>query len=179
MECLKPILPYLDFEKSYGLEFMVRKRWGGYTNWMSYTLSKSMACFGSLNGGMAFPTDFGRTHHLKWNHHWVVKKWDFAVTYHAQSGGRYTPVASLTASGGILFDSRNKATLPSYHRFDVSIQYLFEQPRLRGSLGATMFNALDTRNHHQLQYSSIDNALRNRHLYALSRVGNVFVLLKF
>jgi len=57
---------------SYGLEFLLQKREGKTTGWLSYTWSRSFREFENLNFGRKFPFKYDRKHDVSLfvNHQW-------------------------------------------------------------------------------------------------------------
>ena len=136
-----------------GLEMMLRKRWGPYTQWLSYTASQADVQFDSLNNGQAFPADFDQRRAIGWAHHLAVKRWLFSMTWSAHSGRPYTPPTGIsfdsTQTAAVAYGPRNSARLPYYSRVDFSAQYHFGgQKRLQGTIGLSAFNLF---NHVNLQ----------------------------
>jgi hypothetical protein len=183
-------------EYANGFEFLLRKRWGVYTHWLSYTLSRSLAQFDSINGGNPFPTDFDQTGTLNWAHQFEWRRWSLSVAFNIHTGRPYTPpkgIRTFTDANGVVqreveYGLRNSARLPNHWRMDVSAQYRFSVGRLRASSGLSVFNFTNHLNlesrtffvetttdaNGQTQYSV--GAL-NRVL--LGRIVNIFVLLRF
>ena len=116
--------------KSYGIELFVKKNFGRFTGWLSYTWSKTTQQFPELNRGVEFPPSFDRRHNFslagsyELNKHWTVSA-DF-VFYTGRSltlpAGRISvPINGSLYDGNYYdFTSRNNVRLRSYHRLDVS-----------------------------------------------------------
>lgn len=136
-----------------GLELMLRKRWGPYTQWLSYTASQTDVQFDSLNNGQAFPADIDQRRAIGWAHHLAVKRWLFSATWTYHSGRPYTPPTGIALDSAqnatVEYGPRNSARLPDYSRLDVSAQYQFGgQKRFQGTIGLSVFNFF---NHANLQ----------------------------
>ncbi len=116
--------------KSYGIELFIKKNFGRFTGWASYTLSKTTQQFAELNRGLAFPASFDRRHNFslvgtyELSKHWTVSA-DF-VYYTGRAltlpAGRISvPVNGSLYDGNYYdFTSRNNVRLRSFHRLDVS-----------------------------------------------------------
>ena len=136
-----------------GLEIMLRKRWGPYTQWLSYTGSQTDVQFDSLNNGQAFPADIDQRRAVGWAHHLAVKRWLFSITWTYHSGRPYTPPTGValdsTQTAVVAYGPRNSARLPDYSRLDFSAQYQFGgKKRFQGTVGLSAFNLF---NHANLQ----------------------------
>ncbi len=116
--------------KSYGIELFVKKNFGRFTGWASYTWSKTTQQFAELNRGIEFPASFDRRHNFslvgtyELGKHWTVSA-DF-VFYTGRAltlpAGRISvPVNGSLYDGNYYdFTSRNNVRLRNYHRLDVS-----------------------------------------------------------
>ncbi len=78
----------------YGSEFLLQKKEGATTGWISYTLSKNLRQFDELNSGKPFPYKYDRRH-------------DFSIFMSHKFNEKY----QLSASW--VFASGNAVTLPS------------------------------------------------------------------
>lgn len=118
---------------SKGVEFFLRKNTGRLTGWISYTLSKTDQQFADLNFGQKFPFQFDRRHSVSLvGTYSLNKRWTLSSVFVYSSGNAFTlPVGRINmANGGSLFEGnyfiyegKNNARLPSYHRLDFSATY--------------------------------------------------------
>ncbi|CUS80840.1 hypothetical protein JGI13_00600 [Candidatus Kryptonium thompsonii] len=133
-------------KKSYGVEFLLEKRIGKITGWLSYTLSKVINWFPGVNQGKPYPPKYDRRH----NFHIVAQynlspKWKFNLEWRYYSGVPYTPYG-----GG---DKNSKRT-PAYHRLDVGIIYTFKvKERWRFNLYLQIYNLYNNKNIIEVYYS--------------------------
>ncbi len=115
---------------SYGIEFFVKKNFGKFTGWASYTLSWTTQKFDSLNRGKTFPFAYDKRHNISLVATYERnKKWTFAADWVFTSGGAFTlPLGRVTVfQDGTLYDGtyydfveRNNYRYRAYHRLDVS-----------------------------------------------------------
>lgn len=115
---------------SYGIEFLLRKKYGSFTGWTSYSLSKTSRTFDELNGGNTYPAKYDRRHVA--NLVSMIELNDrvtFSAVWSFQSGAWFTPQtgqflmpnASLTEVELIpIYGSRNGTQLGSSHRLDIN-----------------------------------------------------------
>jgi len=131
-----------------GVEFLLRKRKGIYTHWLSYTYSIGLSRFDSLNAGVGFPTDFDQRHTINWMHSFDWKKWSLSFAWNFHTGRPFTPATGVkisiapdgTEEREVVYGPRNTARLPDYHRLDVSVQYRFKLGKVKSSIGLSIFN---------------------------------------
>jgi len=122
--------------RAYGLEFLLQKAKGNFKGWLAYTLSRTEQQIPGrtnaepgLNNGKWFVSNFDKTHDLSLNSSYTFsKKWKVNASFNFQSGlpttfptGQYTFFGSLVVPD---FDKRNSSRLPSYHRMDISVNYI-------------------------------------------------------
>jgi hypothetical protein len=109
--------------RAYGLELFLKKRYGKFNGWVSYTLSRTERQFDAINSGAYFPANQDRTHNLS-----IVgiykagKKWTLSADFTFYSGNAVTwPSGKYEVNGQIafLYTQRNTYRMPAYHRLDV------------------------------------------------------------
>src|ERR1039457_4979269 len=77
--------------RSYGAEFLIRKKYGAFTGWIGYTLSKTQSIFDQINNGNPFNARQDRTHDIS-----VVgiyefnDTWTFSATWVYNTGNAVT-----------------------------------------------------------------------------------------
>lgn len=118
---------------SRGLEFLIEKKYGKTTGWLSYTLSKSVRWFpdNSVNNGAVFPYTYDRRHNLNIS---VLREFnnsiDLSTSWTYYSGNMMT----LPKRVAVVYDSeylldipfvteRNNYRLPSTHHLDLSVNF--------------------------------------------------------
>ena len=109
----------------YGAEFLVRKKYGKLTGWISYTLSKTEREFREINGGHSFLAKQDRPHNIS-----IVGMYElnthltFSATWIYYSGNAVTfPSGSYYVDGNIVpfYTERNGYRMPDYHRLDIGL----------------------------------------------------------
>ncbi len=116
--------------EAYGIEFLLRKKYGAFTGWVSYSLSKTSRTFSNLNDGNTYPAKFDRRHVAT-----LVtitelnERVSFSAVWTFQSGAWFTPQtgqflmpnASLTQVELIpIYGARNSTQLTATHRLDIN-----------------------------------------------------------
>lgn len=183
-------------ETARGVEVLLRKKWGPYTHWLSYTYGRAEMRFDSLNAGSIFPADFDQRHAFGWAHHLRWKHWSLALSWNFHSGRPYSPPTGITIvtepDGNkrleVAYGPRNSGRLPNYHRLDASVQYHFSQKKINGSAGLSVFNAANRVNLQNREFyvetkyddagNPVDYGVGGVDRTLLGRMVNVFVLLR-
>lgn len=173
----------------YGSEFLLQKKEGTTTGWISYTLSKNMRQFDDLNSGNPFPYKYDRRHDFSiFMSHKFNDKFQLSASWVFASGNAVTLPSNkynLYVLGwenrwnnqnlGLIdyfydevhiYNERNNYSTPSYHRLDISFDITEKKrDRLRvWSLG--IYNAYNRLNTYYLYFDN-DKA-GNRKLYSFS-----------
>jgi hypothetical protein len=138
-----------------GVEFLLQKKKGDFTGWLTYTLAKVEHNFVGFNGGNAFPALHDQTHEFKVVGNWEPsKKWRFSSTWVFGSGKPYTAPDSqyqIDLLDGRQFSyisvgPKNGERLPAYHRMDVAAHYLFKIGKFDMDAGFSIFNLYNRTN---------------------------------
>ena len=137
-----------------GLEFLLQKKTGRHTGWISYTLSEVEHTFPELNGGEPFPALHDQTHEVKVVNSLNLGRWTLAATWTFATGKPYTAPESqyfITLLDGaeqsfIHVGEKNSQRLPAYHRFDTAVHYKFDVGTSRVDVGLSVFNLYNRQN---------------------------------
>ncbi len=147
---------------SYGAELLVRKKYGQFTGWVAYTLSKTEEQFDQINNGQAFPARQDRTHDIS-----VVAIYDYSSTWNFSATWVYNTGNAVTfPSGGYwlqaenrwipLYTERNGYRMPAYHRLDLSATWKLGP---RSNLNFSLYNAYDRMNAYSINFRQDPNNL--------------------
>jgi len=139
---------------SKGLEFLLQKKAGLHTGWISYTLANVEHTFPELNGGLPFPALHDQLHELKLIYSLKFRKWSFSATWLYGSGKPYTSPESQyfitllddTEQSFIHVGEKNSERLPAYHRLDAAVHYRFFAGPSRMDVGFSVFNLYNREN---------------------------------
>lgn len=109
--------------RAYGAEFLIKKRRGKFTGWISYTLSKTEKKFTQLNNNNWFPAKQDRTHDVSivaiYN---INKQLTFSASWVYFTGNAVTfPSGKYEIDGQVVnyYTERNGYRMPDYHRLDL------------------------------------------------------------
>ncbi|MCK5908296.1 MAG: TonB-dependent receptor, partial [Flavobacteriales bacterium] len=111
--------------RAYGIEFLLKKRTGKLTGWVSYTLSRSEKLFDQINSNTWFSAKQDRIHDFSIVANYqltprlvVSGTWVYftgnAVTF---PSGKYNIEGNLTS----YYTERNGYRMPDYHRMDIGV----------------------------------------------------------
>lgn len=167
------------FERLYGIDLTVRKRWKYFRSWFSYNFQDSQVELESISPD-PFPSSFNIRHQLRLSTTYNWKKWEFSLGYIFKTGLPVTEITDLILvdpdgdfDGGtddddeeeeseeddifydITYTEPNERRLPNYHRVDFSVWHKFgnDKTKLKGEIGLSMINVLNRRNTFNKSYS--------------------------
>ncbi|WP_139957237.1 TonB-dependent receptor [Flavicella sediminum] len=141
--------------KILGMDFLLKKRFGNYRSWISYTLSSSDFTYAKLNSGNSFTGTYDIPHSLVWSHTYSHNKFQFSLGWKVRSGSVYTQGIKLVNNQNnpdkkaILFGDINAKRLPTFQKFDFSTTYKFKfskDGKTEGKIGLSLLNILNTKN---------------------------------
>ena len=189
-----------------GLEFLIQKKAGSFSGWVSYTLGEAKNKF-DVYGSKYFSADQDVTHEFKWVGIYNYNHWDFSATWVYATGRPYTAPAgaySLTLFDGNNQDyftttDKNSIRFEDYHRFDLAINYnlfkkieswampSFNSPGIIsskskkieiGHLGLSIFNIYNRTNTWYNQYEIIEGEIIETNINFLGFMPNISLSLK-
>lgn len=108
--------------RAYGIEFMLKKKTGNLTGWISYTLSKSERKINGINNNEWYNATQDRTHDIAIvGIYQLNKKWTLSGNFIFYTGSAVTfPTGKYQVNGqtAYYYSSRNADRMPNYHRLD-------------------------------------------------------------
>lgn len=108
--------------RAYGIEFMLKKKTGNLTGWISYTLSKSERKINGINNNDWYNATQDRTHDIAIvGIYQLNKKWTLSGNFIFYTGSAVTfPTGKYQVNGqtAYYYSSRNADRMPNYHRLD-------------------------------------------------------------
>ena len=137
-----------------GVEFLLQKKKGVYTGWVTYTLARVRNDFPELNNGFEFSALHDQRHEFKTVHSFEWENYRLAATFVFGSGKPFTEPTgqySIDLLDGeslnyISVGAKNASRLPPYHRLDLSIHYVTKFRKLDLDFGVSFFNVYNRRN---------------------------------
>ncbi len=159
--------------KAYGVEFMVNKKVGMLTGWISYTYSRTLWKVDGqfrtekLNGGEYFPANFDKPHDFKFiTNARLARRLNFTSNFAYSTGRPITyPVAfyGFNNTTRIYYSNRNEYRIPDYMRLDLSMTVngnLKKRKLNHSSLTATVYNVLGRRNPYSIFFKNEGGEIR-------------------
>ncbi|WP_027420786.1 TonB-dependent receptor [Crocinitomix catalasitica] len=111
--------------RAYGVEFLLRKRKGKFTGWVTYTLARTERQFDEINNGEWYAAKQDRTHDIS-----IVAMYNFTDRISASATWVYYTGNAVTFPSGkyevmeqevFLYSERNGYRMPDYHRLDLGL----------------------------------------------------------
>jgi outer membrane receptor protein involved in Fe transport len=132
---------------SYGVELMLRKRYGPFSGWLSYTWSKTQEQFPGINNGQVFPARQDRTHDIALVLMYELNdRWKLSATWVYNTGNAVTfPSGNYWIDNRLVpyYTERNGYRMPAYHRLDLAATWILGR---HASLDFSLYNAYDRMN---------------------------------
>jgi hypothetical protein len=146
----------------YGAEFLIRKKYGKLTGWISYTLSKTKRQFPDINNGNIFLAKQDRPNNLA-----VVGMYElnpkitFSATWIFYSGNVVTfPSGRYVVDGNIIpyYTERNGYRMPDYHRLDIGLTWQRKKSeRFESSWNFSIYNVYGRSNAYAINFQQDPN----------------------
>ncbi len=132
--------------RAYGVEIFLKKKYGKFNGWISYTLSRTERRFAGINNGAYFPAKQDRTHDISLvGMYDISKRWSLSATWVYYTGNAVTfPSGKYSIDGKTMFyyKDRNANRMPSYHRLDLGATWLRKKTaRFESSWTFSLYNA--------------------------------------
>lgn len=150
--------------RAYGLELFFKKKYGRFTGWVGYTLSRTERQVDGINNDKWYPTRYDRTHDVSLvGMYDLTKRWSISAIWVYNTGNAVTyPAGKYEMAGKTYFyySERNAARMPAYHRLDIGATYTKITKRGRESSWAfSVYNAYNRYNPFSIEFSqNPDNA---------------------
>lgn len=143
---------------SYGMELLVRKEFGRFSGWVSYTLSKTQDQIPGINNGQPYPATQDRTHDISivtiYNYN---ATWTFSAVWVYNTGNAVTfPSGNYWIDGRLVpyYTERNGYRMPAYHRLDLSATWTLGP---KSNLSFSLYNAYDRYNAYSITFRQDPN----------------------
>ena len=146
----------------YGAEFLIRKKYGKLTGWISYTLSKTKRQFPDINNGTVFLAKQDRPNNLAIVGMYELNpKLTFSATWIYISGNVVTfPSGRYYVDGNIVpyYTERNGYRMPDYHRLDIGITWQRKKTnRFESNWNFSVYNVYGRSNAYAINFQQDPN----------------------
>jgi len=167
--------------RAYGIEFLIEKKTGELTGWISYTLSRSERIFKEINNGNPYPSKYDRTHDLSIvTQYKINEKWNASAIFVIASGNAFTlPYGRYMIGENIVnqYSDYNSFRMPVYHRLDMSVTRKFKtKGKAEHSLDIGIYNVYSRLNPY-FMYFDVSGDLEKYKLKVSPRYVSVFPIL--
>ena len=127
--------------RAYGLEFMMRKKSGRATGWLSYTLAKTERLVDGefdeerINSGDWYPSNYDKRHDVTFVAAYdITDRLNCGMNFTYSTGRPVTFPDGKYEYGGLVipnYSSRNQERIPDYHRLDLSATWQFKDKKTK------------------------------------------------
>jgi len=110
--------------RAYGIELLLKKKYGKLSGWVGYTLSRTERQFNQINNGRYFPARQDIIHDVSVvGIYKLSDRWTLSGTWVYNTGNAVTfPAGKYHVNGQtvFLYTARNGYRMPAYHRLDIA-----------------------------------------------------------
>ena len=110
--------------RSYGIEFYLKKKYGKFNGWISYTLARTENKIEGINDADWYPTKYDKTHDISIVVNYKLnKRWSVSSSWVYYTGNAVTfPSGKYEYDGELwpYYTERNSYRMPEYHRLDLN-----------------------------------------------------------
>ena len=143
--------------RAYGVEWLLKKREGIFTGWISYTLSKTERKIEGINQNNWYNARQDRTHDLSLVGIYALNsKWSISSVFVYNTGDAVTyPTGKYILQGQTLYQyaSRNANRMPANHRLDISVTYdNKKKKRIQESWNFSIYNVYGRENAYRITF---------------------------
>lgn len=165
--------------RSFGLEFYVKKKYGDFTGWISYTLSRTENRITGINNNSWYPLKYDKTHDIS-----IIGSYQFsdrlsmsAVWIYATGNAVTFPSGKYELDGKLVpyYTERNGYRMPSYNRLDASLTLKSKKKRERfeGSWDFSIYNLYNRHNAYSISFRESESNPGDTEAVKLSLFGIV------
>jgi len=168
-------------QKAWGAEFLIRKKSGRFTGWISYTYSRSLITVNGekpwekINYGLTYPASYDKPHALNLVGNLKISRRLSVSTNLVYSTGRPItyPTGYFIVDGYkvVNYSLRNEFRIPDYFRWDLSLNLegnLLKKKFAHGSWMLSVYNVTGRRNAYSIYFTNDEGYIRG---YKLSIYG--------
>lgn len=148
--------------RAYGLEFYLKKKYGKFNGWVSYTLSRTEHKFDEINNGKYYPARYDRTHDISIvGMYKINNRLSLSATWVYYTGNAVTfPSGKYEIDGKtiLLYTERNAGRMPDYHRLDLGLTWIKKKTdKFESSWSFSIYNAYGRKNAYIISFRDNEN----------------------
>jgi hypothetical protein len=148
--------------RAYGVEIFFKKKYGKFSGWVGYTLSRTEKKIAGVNNGKYYPAKQDRTHDVSivaiYN---ISKKWTISATWVYYTGNAVTfPSGKYEIAGNVVnyYTERNGYRMPAYHRLDLGATWqIKKKEKSEQSLNISCYNVYGRENAYSITFQQDPN----------------------
>ncbi len=172
--------------RSYGTEFLVRKNYGKFTGWVSYTYSRSFRTVKGISHDEEYRSPYDRPHCIS-----VVLNYEFSDRFNTSVNWIYNTGQPITYPYGKYTDHgstyaiyngyRNQSRYPDYHRLDFSATWSGKKhKRWQGEWNVSIYNVYGRHNTWAVIFTQGENnTLETKQMYLFSIIPSISYNFKY
>jgi hypothetical protein len=143
--------------RAYGIEWLLKKKSGKFTGWLSYTLAKTEKKINGINNNRWYNARQDRTHEVSIvGSYQLSKKWVISANWVFYTGDAVTfPAGKYRVNDQTVFyyTERNAHRMPDYHRLDLGATLeLKKKKRWSSELSFSLYNAYGRENAYAINF---------------------------
>lgn len=143
--------------RAYGIEWLLKKKAGKFTGWVSYTLSKTEKKIIGINNDQWYNARQDRTHDIAIvGSYQVNSKWTVSANWVFSTGDAVTfPAGKYRVDDRVVFyyTERNGYRMPAYHRLDLGATCVLRKVgRWSSELTFSLYNAYGRENAYTINF---------------------------
>ena len=174
--------------RSYGVELLVRKNFGKFTGWISYTYSRTFRTINGISHNKEYRSPYDRPHNfvIVVNYD-ITKRMSVAANWIYNTGQPVTfPSGQYTINGltyAVYNGYRNESRYPDYHRLDLSFTCKLgklDNRRWQHEINLSVYNAYARHNTWAITFDQDNNgAMVTKNMYLFSVVPSISYNFKY
>ncbi len=143
--------------RAYGLELMLKKKYGQLNGWLSYTLSRTEKQIDNINNNNWYAARQDATHDISAVLMYKLNsKWSLSASWVYNTGNAVTfPSGKYMVNGEVqmYYTERNGYRMPDYHRLDLGATcQLRKSEKFESSLNFSLYNAYGRKNAYMIDF---------------------------
>jgi len=143
--------------RAYGIEFLLKKKYGKLNGWIGYTLSRTEKKIDGINNGEYYLAKQDRTHDISIVGIYEVSKvWTVSATWVYYTGNAITfPSGKYQVAGTVVnyYTERNGYRMPTYHRLDLGVTWQRKKTeKFESSWNFSLYNAYGRENAYTITF---------------------------
>lgn len=141
-----------------GIEMLVDKSFNKTTMWFNYALAKNDYYFKEFTPSV-FPNNLDIRHTISVGCSYSIKNLELSSGFNYRTGKPHTKPAedNIQAETEIIYEEPNSSRLSDFVRLDISAKYKFNIKKVKGELGVSVWNVLNSENEINIFYQRNDN----------------------